>query len=73
MEGLAQVALDLKMVNLDFYGLTNVAVAWASGAWRLGQYLQVHTFSHILSASTVVTLDIDRGCNSMAGYDTDLF
>lgn len=50
VEGLVQVALDLKMVNLDFHGLTNVAVAWASRAWRLGQYLQVHTFSHILSA-----------------------
>lgn len=74
VESLVQVAVDLKMVNLYLHGLTNVAVAWASRPRRLGQYLQVHTFSHILSAPTVVTVDIkgDIGCNSIAGYHTDL-
>lgn len=44
MEGLGQVALDLKVVHLDSHCLTNAAVAWTSWARRLGQHLHIHIF-----------------------------
>ena len=42
VEGLGQVALDLKVVDLDFHILTNVAITRAGRAGCLGQCLQAH-------------------------------